>query len=817
MESTTTPPAPQSKQARRFKSLRSVLLFIGSIIMPLGALGVEIVSGMCGSIFFDPIPSSVHVLLIAMVPLVHFLCWQRLRKGKPFTSLQAFVIGGALATSAFYAVLFVPLMPLAVIYTAYSFAALFLPALLTLLPFAPLASLLAGLANLARARKQHLLPARSIGIITAGALVVLLSLVALEAPRVIARVGSERLAKEPQAEGVLTLMRLLADRGTLLKASYSGVEWVTDFVQWLTSAERGVFGRGSRQASSVSIEQSREIYFRVTGEHFTTKERPTPRRTGWFSDLDFDQGGAAVGGLVPSVQLASSALDGSIDAKGALAYMEWTLAFTNNSSRNHEARFEILLPEGSVVSRATLWIDGEEQEAAIGGRAEVRAAYQKIVQAQRDPLLVTSAAPGRILVQCFPVSSKAGPMKIKIGVTAPLKLQSLGAGSITLPVIVARNFSIPDSLRSSVWLESKGAMTGPSDLSSEKGDGAFALRGSLALAREDSQVVKIHVAREARARHAWAKDSGNSEVFQELREEERQPIRRIALVLDGSLEVEANRAALAEAIRHLPTGIELGVFVAADGSRHYEDRLTLTSEATLEQYARRVFEESFSGGVDNVPALAAAWDSAAKGERSLIVWVHGNQPIPFPSISQLAQRYARRPQGTRIVSLSLRPGVNRIAEAPELQRYITESDALWGDPSGLAPFISDLTSKHVTPVVSRARVSCSPQSCQREQQTSDHLVRLFALSEIEERLASGKRAEAVALAIQYRLVTSASGAVVLERVSDYAKEGLTAPPEASGKVAIPGVPEPEEWILVLVSFIAVLRFLVTQRRSAVNL
>ena len=83
-----------------------------------------------------------------------------------------------------------------------------------------------------------------------------------------------------------------------------------------------------------------------------------------------------------------------------------------------EARLQLALPPGGVVSRATLWVNGEEREAAYGGRGEVRAAYQRVaVQQRRDPLLVTTKGADRVLAQAFPVPRNGGTIKFKIGIT----------------------------------------------------------------------------------------------------------------------------------------------------------------------------------------------------------------------------------------------------------------------------------------------------------------------------------------------------------------------------------------------------------------
>jgi hypothetical protein len=67
-----------------------------------------------------------------------------------------------------------------------------------------------------------------------------------------------------------------------------------------------------------------------------------------------------------------------------------------------------------------LWVNGEEREAAFAGRSQTREAYQKVaIQQRRDPVLVTTAGPDRVQMQCFPVPPNGGLMKIRIGITAP--------------------------------------------------------------------------------------------------------------------------------------------------------------------------------------------------------------------------------------------------------------------------------------------------------------------------------------------------------------------------------------------------------------
>jgi hypothetical protein len=148
---------------------------------------------------------------------------------------------------------------------------------------------------------------------------------------------------------------------------------------------------------------------------------------------------------------------------------------------DREARLQLALPPGGVVSRATLWVNGEEREAAYGGRGEVRAAYQQVaVQQRRDPLLVTTKGADRVLAQAFPVPRNGGTIKFKIGISAPLAITQTGKARLTLPAVIDRNFSISADAGHSIWIESRQGLNGPSGLAASEVDGRlYRISGTL--------------------------------------------------------------------------------------------------------------------------------------------------------------------------------------------------------------------------------------------------------------------------------------------------------------------------------------------------
>ncbi|MBT6275959.1 MAG: hypothetical protein HOI95_17710 [Chromatiales bacterium] len=141
------------------------------------------------------------------------------------------------------------------------------------------------------------------------------------------------------------------------------------------------------------------------------------------------------------LSLVESRIDGKVDAKGNLAYVEWTMAFQHARRTNREARAIVQLPPGAVVLRLNLWIDGEMREAAYAGRDQVRDAYEKVVSRRHDPVLVTTAGLNRVEVRNFPVPVKE-PIRIRIGMTVSMQYVGPQRSRIVLPYFVTRNFAL---------------------------------------------------------------------------------------------------------------------------------------------------------------------------------------------------------------------------------------------------------------------------------------------------------------------------------------------------------------------------------------
>lgn len=757
----------------------ALLVFIG-ILLPAFTLGFEAVTHMSGEAFFDPIPTIFHGLLIAIVPLSNMLMLMALSRSrivhaKRLALINAFAIGVAL----FYTVLYLPLTPVApilVIWLGLGF-----------LPVAPVLSLVAAIwtrrvliRSIARSDAPH------IPRVWSGIALALAVIVAADAHFSITRVGLQ-LAASPESDTRQLGIRILRAAGhedLMLRLCYERSGLSTDLIGMLLAS-----------GDPVSTDQARTIFYQATGTPFNDKPAPNLRAgRDWRMGFDDDRGGDQVGRKIEGVALASSRIDGSIDAGATTGYLEWTMVFRNASREQQEGRGQIALPPGAVVSRVTLWIDGEEREAAFGGRAQVRQAYERVVRQQRDPVLVTTAGKDRILFQLFPIQPR-GEMKVRIGMTVPMVVADPARPQLQLPAFRERNFDIEPALRHAVWLESKTALDGAGEFKQEHpGPASWAVRGAIADAAlgKEASVVTAH--RDPAVTTVWTEDNKSERKQIVLQRYSRLPAwtpKNVVLVIDGSRSMADSRLQIVEALVHLPRNIALSVIIAGDETIE----LSMPGGLDAPAGAAAIKKFPFAGGRGNLGALTQAWDLASSAPDGLIAWIHGPQPVLLEPVDPLLQRFEHRPDLVRLIQFEAVPGANRIAEKMDGAVPVTVVPRLGTVAEDLRRLFGqwEPTSRRVA--ITRERVFADAEGLPQSAKTSEHIARLWAADQVaavEQTGKPGQREAAVLLAQRYQLVTSLTGAVVLETRQQYTDAGLE--PVAPGTV--PTIPEPETWMLM---------------------
>jgi len=633
-----------------------------------------------------------------------------------------------------------------------------------------------------------------------GVSVALMGLMVLQLPESITYYGLARAKSEDQAtrNHGLHVLRQYGNRTIMLRACYGGMQNNDFTLQPFNLLAAGDHG------SAINSEIAREIYYRVTGEAFNAV--PPPKfftRAGRWNDLedefvwDDGLGGEQVAGRVKGLSLLSSRLDATTEPEAGISYCEWTMEFKNVSAQQREARAQVALPPGAVVSRVTLWINGEEREAAFGGRAQTRQAYQAVaVQQRRDPLLVTTCGPDRILIQCFPIPPGGGVMKIRLGITAPLLLDSPVSGSFVWPHFLERNFGIAGDFKHALWLEQPGAdkqMAGVHENLAETN-----LSTSL-------HVTQVH--REA-VDKVWTPAETTGQVIQQtISPNPPASPERMIMVLDGSVGMRQQLPEIARTLDQIPENVEMAVIIASDKQPPLKTELrkaTAANKAALQHQLRTL---KFSGGQDNLPALETAWDLAETVENSAVVWLHLPEPFLLSSESGLIQRLERNRRQIRLHEIQLRSGPDRIVEKMDGFSMVEHDLSLAPDQSSLARLLAVWSGRTKTYGYTRQLTNAPGEAS--TQPASKHVARLWARDEAL-RLVRAHQSEAAAtLAAQNQLVTPLTGAVVLETKAQYDQHNL----KPTDPKTVPTIPEPRH--LMLVALVIVLLYL-KYRRPAAN-
>ncbi len=108
-----------------------------------------------------------------------------------------------------------------------------------------------------------------------------------------------------------------------------------------------------------------------------------------------------------------------------MAYTEKVLSIKNVQTRQRwrnqeEAIYTFHLPEGSVVTSLSLWINGTEEKGYLTSKGKADTAYKRIVGVEaRDPSVVHWQEGNTVSVRVFPCTPDE-ERRFKIGVTSPL-------------------------------------------------------------------------------------------------------------------------------------------------------------------------------------------------------------------------------------------------------------------------------------------------------------------------------------------------------------------------------------------------------------
>ena len=128
--------------------------------------------------------------------------------------------------------------------------------------------------------------------------------------------------------------------------------------------------------------------------------------------------------------------DVKIYPKDRLAYTEITMdiACAEKSWGDKEAIYSFQLPEGSVATSLSLWVNGVERKGVLTTKEKAKKAYNQIIAVEsRDPSLMQWREGNTVVVRIFPIRYDL-PRTFKCGFTTPLKVDKYTMKYVSLDI-----------------------------------------------------------------------------------------------------------------------------------------------------------------------------------------------------------------------------------------------------------------------------------------------------------------------------------------------------------------------------------------------
>lgn len=646
-------------------------LFFFGVVLPLIAVVFECTFHYCARHYFDPFPTSNHVILFLLIPLSNYLTLLASKRNlSAHYSFMSLASGMAMGMGAMYSLMFLPLLGSSLFFVgAFGFG---------LLGLAPALSLpctfLSGkkVCKLSSAGKTYFNPHQVEHI---GHLIILVMVLAVELPSTLTRVYLGLAAAPATSADGIRWLRKYGNEEVMLRACYERSGRATDII-----------GSVYEAGHPLPIADARSIFYKVTGKPFNSVPIPASARAtiqhalaydpGGMNanvedefDLDTDIAGQSVSGVARGLAAANTGISGIVDGNAMMANLDFSYDLKNASKFDREGRAKILLPNGAVVTSATLTVKGKEHEATIMVREAARAIYQQAVMAHKeDPLLVSTCGADQILVQCFPVHPDDS-IKVKLHIVSPLAFDKNSDGALPLPTFVERNFQADTPLNidvnSNLPLSISGLGTPVQSNQNTKLENKTAQAEQKLIwqlsAKIDPKAFAglapiIHSSRNHDCKFVFCHDTFVPSDLVLARSIREQPIlipRSLVVLIDGSVGMKDQMAETIKGLAALPPTVPTSIMLIGDDTNSVPKILcapgTRPGSREFQHALDALAKYVPAGGHDNSQALVQYLNTSNLYAGIAVLWLHSAQPIMMPQEdAQLRAALARHINAARV-------------------------------------------------------------------------------------------------------------------------------------------------------------------------
>jgi multisubunit Na+/H+ antiporter MnhG subunit len=704
-------------------------------------------------VFFDhPLETFAELLLVANIPVAIFMTWWNLIKANNAYSLMRGISLGASIGTSF--IVFGVAIAAAFATSSgdqsltYFFGWIAVPSFLAAIAGAFVVEKVRRTRDFASSRT------RVLGFTGAGVVLATLTLLAAEAKPWSIRIAEHMAVSaspDDQREGLKRLQSYYPEREMLIECSDARAAGLC-----------GLF-------LPLSLNSQRELYFAMTGEPFSFRDI---NNKDLASVSDESLARQVVGERISGLSLLRSSMTGVVHPETLSSTIDWTFVFKNEGVNPSEARGEIAIPHGAVVTGLTVWSKGEPHDASFSDPSHLTYRYGWPVSGVTS--MVTDLGRGRMLVSCSGVPAQ-DELKLRLTTVVPLKPDAVSA-TLVLPKFVASNFDL--SGEHSLRLRSSLALTSP--LKKMKlgttGTGEHLITVDLAADDLTSSNLMLTAERPKSIDPIATSDGSFFHILQSVARVPAHIPTQLVVVLDGSVKMEKYRSELAESLRKLPTNIPTSVIlISNENGTKYEP-------ITVKQAIADLQKNKFVRGQDNLKAMIAAAEVAGESKGGAVLWIHGPQPASNRE-NYIMGQYDARPT---FYDLPLESGdtdtneffrnYSEIGPFEQLPRNGALADDLEHFFGNWKPGSSDY-------VITRSKVSrYSNVTRLASQQSTRELRALWASQEASKLLERGQMKAAMQMGRAQHFVNRACSAVLVPFPTDVA---ITPTPDATVLVETP--------------------------------
>lgn len=471
--------------------------------------------------------------------------------------------------------------------------------------------------------------------------------------------------------------------------------------------------------------------------------------------------------------------------KERLAYTEITMdiACKKDSWRtNREAIYSFELPEGSVATSLSLWVNGMERKGVLTTKEKAQNAYKQIVGVEmRDPSLMQWREGNRVVVRVFPVSYNL-PRTFKCGFTTPLHADSKNLTYNSIG-IKGPNLSGAETIsRIQVKDNSKFESSKNFELTDK-----FYINESTGL--DDWQAtLPIN------------KDTFSNAFVWKEKEYQIRPIEKKKEVFSpNEIILDLNSSWTLDEIKSL---------VALPSKKFY-----VVDEESKEEINSGNYENVFAAYKNLQYSLIPLYKAA---DSSLIVTKCGTFSANFEELETTLYlkkiRENTKPKQLRVINIGDK--INPFWQTVKEQKYVAYSTLPLTECIKSIRENSFISVKNADNRVNIETAGIAinevPASATTENTGINHIYRMYAFGKVltehvaqeNDSLANNKY---VYLAKDANIVTPVSSLIVLETDEDYEKHGIEKNEGTLGNASINNdgaVPEPHEWLMIIIGLTA---------------